>query len=53
MPTLCIEGLEFPMKAKDIPKFERLIKLNTGAMWYNCIRTHWNSSNTNRHTYEL
>ena len=23
MPTLCIEALEFPMKGKDIPNFER------------------------------
>ena len=23
MSTLCLEGLEFPMKVKDIPKFER------------------------------
>ena len=27
MPTLCVEGLEFPMKVKDIPKFERHNKM--------------------------
>ena len=31
MPTLCTEGLEFPMEVNDIPKFERLNKLNTGG----------------------
>ena len=28
MPTLCVEGLEFPLKVKDKPKFERPNKLN-------------------------
>ena len=28
MPILCVEGLEFPMKGKDIPKLERPNKLN-------------------------
>ena len=27
--SLNIKGLEFPMKVKDIPKFERLNNLNT------------------------
>ena len=26
--TLCLEGLEFPMKVNDIPEFERLNRIN-------------------------
>ena len=29
-----LEVIEFPMKGKDIPKFERLIKLNTGGQQF-------------------
>ena len=25
MPTLCVQNVEFPMKVKDIPKFENLL----------------------------
>ena len=28
MSTLCLEGLEFPLKVKDIPKFERPNRLD-------------------------
>ena len=28
LPTFCTEGLEFPMKVKDIPQFENFNNLN-------------------------
>ena len=28
MPTLCVEGLEFPVKVRDLPKFERMNNFN-------------------------
>ena len=31
MPILCLEGSEVPMEVKDIPKFGRPNKLNTGG----------------------
>ena len=31
-PTLCVKGLEFPMKVKTIPKFERLKKLKMSIL---------------------
>ena len=31
LPFLCTEGLKFPMKVKDIPKFEKLNNLNVNV----------------------
>ena len=47
IPTLCVEGLEFLLKVKDIPKFGRSAKMNTGGQ--QCFRTHCNSANNNPH----
>ena len=35
LPTSCTEGLEFPMKVKDIPKFENLNDLNVNVFELN------------------
>ena len=37
MPTLCVRDLDFPMKVKDIPKFEKMKNLKTTVFVLNKI----------------